>query len=145
MLRTSHESFSVSSTFRLLGLIELERSASRKASRFSGSSFRNVSTAATSSVIWSGSAWSMSWIVASIDFFGIALNAPQSHVEVGEQDVVLEAVLVHDRRERKRPDDRLGVVIEHPAPRLIGLLDLVPELPRHLACLFGTDHRRRIL
>ena len=42
MLRTSDDSFSVSSTFRASsGLSSLQRSASRKVSRFSGSSFKN--------------------------------------------------------------------------------------------------------
>ena len=64
MLRTSADSFSVSSTFLACsGWSIWQRSASRKASRFSGSSFKNPSTAATSSAIWSGSALSMSLMV----------------------------------------------------------------------------------
>ena len=71
------------------------------------------------------------------DLLGDLLIAPQSGLEVVEQDIVLDAVLVHDRREGEGPDDRLGVVVEHPAPRLVGLADLLPELAQHLAGLFG--------
>ena len=76
-------------------------------------------------------------MVCSMTFLGIFWIAPQSGLEVVEQDVVLDTVLVHDRREGEGPDDRLGVVVEHPAPRLVGLGDLLPELAQHLACLFG--------
>jgi len=31
----------------------------------------------------------------------------------------------------------LGIIVEHPAPRLVGLADLLPELTQHLAGLFG--------
>ena len=60
------------------------------------------------------------------------LEPLQAHVEVGEQHVVLQAVLVHDRREREGPHDGLRVVVQHPAPRLVGLFDLAPSDGREL-------------
>ena len=62
-------------------------------------------------------------------------EALQAHIEVGEQHVVFQAVLVHDRREREGPHDRLGVVVQHPAPRLVGLLDLTLEMAENFAGL----------
>ena len=111
------------------------RSASRKASRFSGSSFKNPSTAATSSAIWSGSALSMSLIVYSMDFFGIALNRSRPTSKLASSTLVFQAVLVHDRREREGPHDRLRVVVQHPAPRLVGLFDLALQMGENFAGL----------
>ena len=69
-LRTSPESFSARQ-LRLLGLIDLAAVGQQERQPRIRLFLQKVSTAPTSSVIWSGSAWSMSWMVCSITFLGI--------------------------------------------------------------------------